>query len=223
MFTGLIQGLGTIDSLENYRFTLTPKDPNPIISDLAVGDSIAVDGVCLTVEEFGKDNLIVTASPETLKRTTLGFKQKRSPYVNLEISLKVGSKLGGHFVTGHVDGIGCLIESKRTATSWELIFGTSRDIEQKEQNSLAVYIVSKGSIAVNGVSLTISQCNEEGTWFKAAVIPHTYASTNLQYLQLNQWVNLEGDILGKYVQKFLKKDMNKETITADFLETNGYL
>ena len=228
MFTGLIQGLGSIYSLENYRFSLTPKNNSyPIVStDLAIGDSVAVDGVCLTVEEFLRDGFVATASPETLSRTTLGYTQKRSPYVNLESSLQVGSKIGGHFVTGHVDGIGCLVESVVTATSWEMTFAAPREEEENWYNSIAPYIVSKGSIAVNGVSLTVAQCEEHGSWFKVAVIPHTYLATNLQHLQLNQWVNLEGDILGKYVEKFIQKGRHSTSlpqITPDFLLENGFL
>jgi len=222
MFTGLIQGLGSIDFLANHRFSLTAKTSHTIVSDLAIGDSVAVDGVCLTVEEFTPNGFIATASPETLSRTTLGYANKRPNYVNLESSLQVGSKIGGHFVTGHVDGIGCLVESIVTATSWEMTFRSSLEGSENWSGAIAAYIVSKGSIAVNGVSLTIAQCDPLGSWFKVAVIPHTYLATNLQYLQLNQWVNLEGDILAKYVEKFLQKGSRPEQITPDFLLKNGY-
>jgi len=215
MFTGLIQELGSIDFLGNYRFTITPKGFTNIISDLAIGDSVAVDGVCLTVEEFVTNGFIVTASPETLKRSTLGNYHKTTSYVNLESSLKVGSKVGGHFVTGHVDGLGSLVASINKATSWEMTF------KANERENISRYVVSKGSIAINGVSLTIAQCDAKGDWFKVSVIPHTYLTTNLQYLELNQWVNLEADILSKYVEKFLQKDTDQ--ITPDFLRENGYL
>ncbi len=217
MFTGLIQDLGSIDFLGNYRFIITPKGSTNIISDLAIGDSIAVDGVCLTVEEFVPHSFTVTASPETLARSTLGNNRKTSSYVNLETSLKIGSKIGGHFVTGHVDGMGCLAESIATATAWEMTF---KSIENRKKWLISRYVVSKGSIAINGVSLTIARCDAKGDWFTVVVIPHTYLSTNLQYLQINQSVNLEGDILSKYVEKFLQKDT--EEITLDFLRENGY-
>ncbi len=223
MFTGLIQGLGSIASLDNYRFSLTLNGSDTIVADLAIGDSVAVDGVCLTVEEILNKGFIATASQETLSRTTLGHAAKTASLVNLEPSLKVGSKIGGHFVTGHVDGIGCLVESVVSATSWEMIFASPPEERENWERSIAPYIVSKGSLAVNGISLTIAQCEALGSWFKVAVIPHTYLETNLQYLQLNQWVNLEGDILGKYVEKLIQhKNNSLEQINPDFLLENGY-
>lgn len=225
MFTGLIQGLGSIDSLDNHRLSLTLKNSSTLVCDLAIGDSVAVDGVCLTVEEILQNGFIATASPETLSRTTLGYyAQKTASYVNLELSLQVGSKISGHFVTGHVDGIGCLVESLVTATSWEMLFTSPPEEQDNWSRSIAPYIVSKGSIAVNGISLTVAECDEQGDWFKVAVIPHTYLETNLQYLQLNQWVNLEGDILGKYVEKliFHRTKGTSAQINPDFLLENGY-
>jgi riboflavin synthase len=133
MFTGLIQGLGIIRPLESNRFTLSISDApySTILSDLAIGDSVAVDGVCLTVEEILSEGFVATASPETLERTTITQKIQTASYVNLEPSLRVGSKLGGHFVTGHVDGFGCLQESLATDTAWEMTFSApSSRLEQ---------------------------------------------------------------------------------------------
>ncbi|MHC5767455.1 MAG: riboflavin synthase [Nostoc sp.] len=226
MFTGLIQALGTMEPLggDSWQITCVSHSGEVIMQDLAYGDSVAVDGVCLTVEQVLKDGFIATASPETLRRTTLGGEQTQQRYVNLEASLKVGSKVGGHFVMGHVDGIGRLLVAQQTATSWEMTFIASV--------AIARYIVPKGSIAVNGISLTVADYEPELSQFKVAVIPLTYSETNLRYLVSGSLVNLEGDILGKYVEKFLysgnpNTTANDETsldgITPAFLAEHGYL
>lgn len=226
MFTGLIQSLGTIKPLgENYwQITCITQSSDVIMHDLSIGDSIAVDGICLTVESVLKDGFIATASPETLRRTSLGEASAGQRYVNLEASLRVGSKVGGHFVMGHVDGIGQMIDAKQTATSWEMTFTAP--------SAIARYIVPKGSIAVNGISLTVAEYEPEKMQFKVAVIPLTYAETNLRYLTPGSWVNLEGDILGKYVEKLLYSGKSDPTapenpssnqITPTFLAEHGYL
>ncbi len=206
-----------------------------LLQDLAIGDSVAVDGVCLTVEEILLQGFVATASPETLSRTTLGNSSRAAAYVNLETSVRVGSKLGGHFVTGHVDGIGCLKESVQTANSWELCFTAPASLANQWQHHISRYIVPKGSVAVNGVSLTVADCDPSGSWFKAAVIPHTYAQTNLSYLQTGSLVNLEADILGKYVEKLLgyrapviageeaSIAVGMDGVTPLFLAEHGYL
>ncbi|PSB32667.1 riboflavin synthase [Stenomitos frigidus] len=224
MFTGLVQGLGTLQSLgvDKLRITCLPAVSGLIMQDLEIGDSVAVDGVCLTVVELLPQGFLADASPETRDRSSLG--QEDGTLVNLETSLKVGSKLGGHFVTGHVDGTGQLQGSVQTATSWEMTFTTN-------QTQVARYIIPKGSIAVNGISLTIADCDPAGTWFTVAVIPHTYAETNLNYLRPGSTVNLEGDILGKYVEKFLRhgtssgdsrESLTLESLTPTFLAEHGY-
>jgi riboflavin synthase len=229
VFTGLIQALGSIKELNKDRFTLSILKPNSaiILSDLALGDSIAVDGVCLTVEEIIADGFVATASPETLEKTNLGNRSQTAEYVNLETSLRVGSKLGGHFVSGHVDGIGCLISSKSTEKAWEMCFGAPDSLQKQWHERIARYLVPKGSIAVNGISLTIAESDSEGNWFKAAVIPHTHAETNLCYLQTGDLVNMESDILGKYVDRLLGNrlaNQNKQDeISISFLAENGYL
>jgi riboflavin synthase len=239
MFTGLIQALGTLErSGDQLYITCVEDTAHRILMDLAIGDSVAVDGICLTVTEVLAQGFVAIASPETLHRTTLGNAQPRS-WVNLEPSLRVGSKLGGHFVTGHVDGVGHLDAIERTATSWELDFVV-------EEGRVARYIVPKGSVAVNGVSLTVADCNDSGSWFKVAVIPHSYATTNLHCLQPGSLVNLEGDILGKYVEKLWGSGSNQnllplstatqhttppsradkatqENVSLSFLAEHGYL
>ncbi len=235
MFTGLIQALGTVQPLgaNELQISCVSEDCRAILQDLAIGDSVAVDGICLTVVEILNKGFVAIASPETLRRTTLGRQLQAEAPVNLETSLRAGSKLGGHFVTGHVDGIGCFQESIQTASSWEMTFSVP-------SQQIARYIVPKGSIAVNGVSLTVAECDPAGSWFKVAVIPHTYENTNLHALHPGSLVNLEGDILGKYVEKFLRfgsgsyqaeAPTQEETalptgwdnITPAFLAEHGYL
>lgn len=217
MFTGLVQALGTLKFSGENQLQISCHSQS-LLESLALGDSIAVDGVCLTVEKILPRGFIAAASPETLYRTTLKRQLLEQTWVNLETSLRVGSKLGGHFVTGHVDGMGCVQALVPTGNSWEISFTVSEE-------SISRYIISKGSIAVNGVSLTVAECNSTGSWFKVAVIPHTFAETNLHYLQPGSWVNLEVDILGKYVEKFLyvrSQQLNPE-ITPAFLAEHGYL
>lgn len=224
MFTGLIQGTGRLHSLATDRLQITcaPETSGLILPDLALGDSVAVDGVCLTVVDILPQGFIAVVSPETRDRSTLGTMENQ--LVNLETSLRVGSKLGGHFVTGHVDGVGYLEAAVPTSTSWEMTFTTPP--------AVARYILSKGSVAINGISLTVASCNPDGSRFTVAVIPHTYQETNLQYLQPGSRVNLEGDILGKYVEKFLQMGHppqtagyapTAETLTPAFLAEHGYL
>ncbi len=247
MFTGLIQGLGTLKSIGMEQLQVTIANPSVselILPDLASGDSVAVDGVCLTVETILPQGFIASASPETLKRTTLG--RQENSWVNLETSLRVGSKIGGHFVSGHVDGIGCLQEVVQTANSWEITFTSGEHWQHLWQTQIAPYIVSKGSIAVNGISLTVADCSPDSRWFKVAVIPHTYEQTNLKYLLPGSWVNLESDILAKYAVKFISSSIGAlagravspqwstraentanlaefDEITPAFLAENGFL
>ncbi len=229
MFTGLIQSLGTIRPQESDRFILSLKDnkATEIWTDLALGDSVAIDGICLTVEEITSDGFVATASPETLQRTTLGKQVQTASYVNVEPSLRVGSKLGGHFVTGHVDGVGCLVEAIATDKAWEMTFAAPPSLLEQWHNSIERYLIPKGSVAVNGISLTVAQYDPRDHWFKAAVIPHTYHQTNLCYLKIGDWVNIEGDILGKYVAKLLGHSLDTHQSSQDislvFLSEHGYL
>ena len=228
MFTGLVQSLGNLRLLTEDRLEVSCSSVHAelILTDLSIGDSVAVDGACLTVEQILPQGFIVSVSPETIARTTIGQRDRTSTYANLETSLRVGGKIGGHFVTGHIDGIGRLVSSKATATSWEMRFAAPESLTEQWSNYLSRYLVSKGSIAVNGVSLTIADCDRGGNWFAVAVIPHTYSETNLAQLQLDEWVNLEADILGKYVEKLMisphHSAARREIITPDFLAANGY-
>lgn len=230
MFTGLVQGMGKVRALGSDLFAIEmeKKTQDIIGADLALGDSVAVDGVCLTVEKITSDGFVATASPETLERTILGKNINQNKAVNLETSLRVGSKIGGHFVSGHVDGIGCLVESVNNQKAWEMKFSAPQKLVSQWQSYLAPYIVSKGSIAVNGISLTIADCDRDGSWFTVAVIPVTYAETNLALLKAGDWVNLESDILGKYVDRLISHRWGnhtsmKEDISIDFLSNHGYV
>ncbi len=227
MFTGLVQSVGQLQHLSQYQLKITCASPREtVLQGIALGDSIAVDGVCLTVEKILAQGFVASASPETLSKSTLGKalggEQDTLP-VNLESSLRVGSKIGGHFVTGHVDGIAQLEKAEQVGNAWEITFRSVSD-------RAARYIVNKGSVAVNGISLTVAECSFSGDWFSTAVIPVTYTDTNLQYLRPGDWVNLEGDVLGKYVEKFTRghqahsvAEAPAEEFSMAFLLENGYL
>jgi len=228
VFTGLVQSVGQLQHLGPYQLKIICESASdPVLQGIALGDSIAVDGVCLTVEKVLSKGFVASASPETLSKSTLGAVLDNGR-VNLEPSLRVGSKIGGHFVTGHVDGMGRLDKAERIANAWEI---SVRDVSDR----VSRYIVSKGSIAVNGISLTVAECSSSGDWFMAAVIPVTYAETNLQYLSPGDWVNLEGDVLGKYVEKFAGhrpqpnghqsdySQPSQASLSMGFLADNGYL
>ncbi len=214
MFTGLIQSLGTLTWLTPSQLQIECPSWGTRIE---IGDSIAVDGLCLTVTEVLPDGFRADVSPETLNRSILG-KQRSGSRVNLEASLRVGDKIGGHFVSGHIDGVGQFLAQQASDQSWILTFCVSENIGR--------YLVEKGSVAINGVSLTLSELRQEGTWFQVAVIPHTYHSTNLCYLQPLDHVNVETDMLGKYVEKFLRIGIAPfsaaEPVSLEFLAEHGY-
>lgn len=191
MFTGLVQSIGIIEKRDRDRLVIHCPD---LVANIAIGDSVAVNGVCLTATYISDTNFVADVSPETLGRTNFG--DRKLKYVNLETALAVGDKIGGHFVSGHIDGMGKLSDRVLIGNSWELSFEAIPEV--------ARYIVFKGSIAINGISLTISYCNDSGTNFRVAVIPHTYENTTLKDLDIGSSVHLEGDLLGKYVEKFLR-------------------
>ena len=215
MFTGLIQTIGFIEQRDRDRLVINCPD---LVTKIAIGDSIAVNGVCLTATKLLLTGFMADVSPETLGRTNLSDRQLK--YVNLETALAVGDKIGGHFVSGHIDGIGKLCDRAIVGNSWELSFEAIPEV--------ARYIVFKGSVAINGISLTISYCNDSGTNFRVAVIPLTYDNTTLKYLDIGSSVHLEGDLLGKYVEKFLKSGNHTKSnvsypeVTPIFLAEHGW-
>ena len=194
MFTGLIQDVGKVVSLQLSKksATLVVGTRLPVPS-MELGASIAVNGACLTVTKKGKDRFAVDVSPETLNRTSLAILGIGS-LVNLERPLRLQDGLGGHLVTGHIDGV-AVVES--IESQGEFTFFTFRIPAQ-----LASFLVSKGSIAVDGVSLTINECSRKG--FSVAIIPFTLEHTNLRARRVGDKVNIETDLIGKYVQKLVK-------------------
>ena len=191
MFSGIVEAMGVIAEIR-------PEPPGcrlvvrhaKIASETSVADSISVNGCCLTVVEKTADTFAFQAGPETLKRTNLGDLAV-GDQVNLERALKVGDRLGGHFVSGHIDGVGTLIQRSDYGDWSSFRFGISRDIARQ--------MASKGSIAVDGVSLTIVDSEPEA--FSVALIPFTLSVTNLGSRKVGDRVNLETDILAKYVQR----------------------
>ena len=194
MFSGIVEALGTVAEIrsEPPGCRLFIREPK-IVAETSVADSISVNGCCLTVVEVDAETMAFQAGPETLSRTNLGELKAGSP-VNLERALAVGDRLGGHFVSGHIDGVGTLLE-RRDHGDWS-------DFWFQVPRQLAVQMASKGSIAVDGVSLTIVDCEPDR--FSVALIPYTLAVTTLGPLQVGGKVNLETDLLAKYVQRLVE-------------------
>lgn len=194
MFTGLVEELGSVVAIVPQGAAVELSLRAPLVAeDAAIGDSIAVNGCCLTVIRREGDLLAFEAGSETLSRTNLGRLQPGSR-VNLERSLRVGDRLGGHYVSGHIDGLGTLDE-RREEGPWAFLWF-------RVPTSLARQMASKGSIAVDGVSLTLVEVTNER--FSVALIPHTLAVTTLGALKTGDAVNLETDLLAKYVQRQLE-------------------
>lgn len=193
VFTGIVTDLGTVRSLRDEgdrRLEIGLGGPAP---DLAVGASIACSGVCLTVVEHGPDWFAVTVSGETLSRTTIGGWQVGTP-VNLERSARLGDELGGHLVSGHVDGIGTLVSLRAEGGSWRMVFAVPRPLHR--------FIAEKGSIAIDGVSLTVNEV--DGEHFGVNIIPHTWTVTTLGRLPVGGKANVEIDLLARYVARILE-------------------
>jgi riboflavin synthase len=210
MFTGIVEGLGKVKRLTMKGADAVLEIEAAIgLTDVSIGDSIAVNGACLTVTSINQQNFQADVSAETLARTTLKLLQAGHK-VNLEKSLRVGSFVGGHFVLGHVDAI-CRILSQ-AQKSGSLILA----VEMNE--SIARYIVEKGSVSIDGISLTVNKL--EKSRFYVNIIPHTAASTTLVMKKEADLVNIETDILGKYVEKLLQSNRG---IDKDFLAQHGFL
>jgi riboflavin synthase len=191
MFTGLVREVGTVASMQGGRLVIEAPETAP---GAQLGDSVAIDGVCLTVVARVDSTLSFDAVPETLSRTALGTLDQGSR-VNLEPALRAGDALGGHYVQGHVDGVGSVASVEPE--------GEGRRVRFRAPAELLKYIVEKGSIAVQGTSLTVAAVDDTG--FEVALIPHTLEATTLGQLQPDQRVNLEADVLAKYVEKLLPR------------------
>ena len=190
MFTGLIEVVGTIAELKTTTSGFRIRIRTPLASELAPGDSLAVNGVCLTVTAADKGMVHAEIGPETARVTALGSLQHEQR-VNLERSMRADSRIGGHFVQGHIDGTGVIDEIRPDGDSHWLTISFDR--------GLSPYLIRKGSIAVDGVSLTVAGLG--GNVFDVMIIPFTWANTNLSSLRLRDRVNLECDIIGKYVAR----------------------
>lgn len=191
MFTGLVTDLGTIERVTHGSVTdLWIGSSYP--GDFELGESIACDGVCLTVVEFEGKRFKVQAAPETLRRTTLGS-WAPGTRVNLERALRMGDRLGGHWVQGHVDGVGTVLEARPEGGSWWMSFSLPAE--------LAAFFVEKGSVCIDGVSLTLTAVGADR--FSVMLIPETQQRTSLGRKQVGHKVNLEADIIGKYVARMM--------------------
>jgi riboflavin synthase len=193
MFTGLVETVGEVSEVKPTPAGLRLRLITPLSTEATPGESMAVNGVCLTVVSADADAMHLDVSPETLRVSALGS-LKRGSLVNLERPLRVDARVGGHFVQGHVDATGAIEEIRKDGDCWWLTI--------KFPPSLAMQIVRKGSIAVDGVSLTVAGVDDRR--FDVQVIPYTWEHTNLKTLKVNELVNLECDMLGKYVLRALE-------------------
>lgn len=216
MFTGIIEEIGRVCAVHRGGdSSYISIGADKIFSGLHIGDSVAVNGVCLTVTEFGGGVFKADVMNETLSRSSLGS-LKSGSYVNLERAMAADGRFGGHIVSGHIDGTGTITEVKKDGIAvWYKI---SADAE------ILRYIVEKGSIAIDGISLTVAKLTEET--FSVSVIPHTAAQTVLSLKKAGDTVNLENDIIGKYVERLLGRGelarSEKSGITMDFLAKHGF-
>ena len=213
MFTGIVEETGIIKGFtKNSGSAEIIIGCKKVLENTEIGDSIAINGCCQTVVNIGTDFFKAEMSRETLDITNFSEAVSGSA-VNLERAVTPSTRLGGHIVQGHIDGIGHLVKLEKYEDFYNLYF----EISPKE----AKYIVYKGSVAVNGVSLTVAEANDN--IFKTAVIPHTMQNTTLRFLKKGDSVNIETDILGRYVEKFLSVNNNNSTINEKFLMENGFI
>lgn len=214
MFTGIIEEIGTITSVQSSKdaivFTIGAKK---IADDMSLGDSIAVNGVCLTVTAFNESSFSVDVMPETVKSTSLN-QLKQGSKVNLERAMSANGRFGGHFVSGHVDGVAKIVKKQRisNAVYYEL---------QVSEN-LTDTLIHKGSITIDGISLTIFGLEKEKVVI--SIIPHTLMETILGSKDVGDMVNIECDMIGKYIKKFINQQVNPKnsSLSKSFLEENGF-
>lgn len=211
MFTGIIEEMGSVKALRreagSARLTISAST---VLGSTALGDSICVNGVCLTVVDMGRSEFSADVAYETLKVTDLGELQGGQK-VNLERALQLSARIGGHLVTGHVDAVGRIRDKRQEGNSWRLF------IEAPE--TALRYIIKKGSVAVDGISLTVADVDKTG--FSIAMIPHTAKLTTLGFKSVGDSVNLETDIIGKYVERLLSGRV-EGGMNLEFLKGHGF-
>lgn len=217
MFTGIVEEVGKISKIEEGKdFLHITIEGSKVLNPLNLGDSVAVNGVCLTVTNFNNSSFTADVMAETLKKSSLKTLSKGS-LVNLERAVTLNKPLGGHIVSGHIDGTGEIINIEKE--------GIATLLEVKTKETLLKYMVSKGSVALDGVSLTLVDIKEKS--FTVSLIPHTKEETILMNKNIGYIINIECDVLGKYIYKFmhLKKEEEalKSNINLDFLSKTGFL
>lgn len=215
MFTGLIEEVGKVAAIDRIgagaRLQVATGLP---LDEIRMGDSVAVNGVCLTVVQRGAGRLAFDVSPETMERTT--FKGLRpGSFVNLERALRVGDRLGGHLVSGHVDCLAVVRERREVSGNYLFSFHLPA--------RSARYLIEKGSVAIDGISLTVNLVSDEG--FSVNIIPHTAECTTLRFRKAGDEVNIETDLIGKYVERLLtgQKNVEKEGVSLELLAKSGFL
>lgn len=216
MFTGIVEEIGKIEKMiKGTQSASMIIKAHEVLKDTKLGDSISTNGVCLTVTSFTTNSFSVDVMAETMRKSNLD-RLIPGDEVNLERALRVGDRLGGHFVSGHIDGIGHIKSfEKEDNAVW---------ITVAAEPHLLKYIVTKGSIAIDGISLTVAYVDEE--IFKVSIIPHTKQITTLLRKKVGDVVNLECDMIGKYIEKLLKPEQSTNTrkaISLDFLSQHGFL
>ena len=204
MFTGIIEEVGRLKSLDGGRIEISCEK---ILSDIKIGDSISTNGICLTVVDYGENYFAADVMPETFRKTSLADKN-----FNLERALKVGDRLGGHIVSGHIDGVGKILSIRAE--------GNALLIDVTAESSLLKQIAPKGSVALDGISLTVVDVGAEN--FSVSMIPHTREVTNFKFKRVGSPVNIETDILAKYVERLINFKTTP-AVTKNFLEENGFL
>ncbi len=213
MFTGIVEELGTILGVKRGgEWLVLTIGASTILKDVQLGDSIAVNGVCLTVTSFTSREFTVDVMPETFHKTSLA-EIKVGSRVNLERAMAAGGRFGGHFVSGHVDGTGTIAS--------KTVYGNAVLIEIKASEELLHYMVPKGSITIDGISLTIVDLSLDR--FRVSVIPHTLEMTILKDKGVGATVNLECDMIGKYVEKFITARKATSKLSASFLAEHGFM
>lgn len=215
MFTGIVEEIGTVVDFEASQNVLRIKvQASRVLVETYLGDSISTNGVCLTVTDIGKNYFYADVMGETVRRSNLG-NLKKGDKVNLERAMAANSRFGGHIVSGHIDGKGKITSYEKEGNAVWITIDTGKEVLK--------YIVEKGSIAIDGISLTVAYVDDRK--FKVSIIPHTSEETTLLKKKIGEEVNLECDVIGKYVEKLLgfnKKNDEKKSITMDFLINNGF-